>query len=266
VALDPDTGKAKWHFQFTPHDTHDWDAVADPVLMDITHGGRKVKAVVQANRNGHFYALDRTNGKFLFAKPYTTVNWTTGIGPDGKPRVVPGLDPTEAGVKVCPGLPGGHNWEATAYSPQTGLYYFGTQDGCQIFTRNDRPYREGAQYQLGGAENIPGDPPKGSIVAIDPNSGDVKWRYEVVRHPSGGAMTTAGGLVFIGDYHGYFLALDAKSGKLLWRFQTGAGIYAPPVTYTFEGKQYVACLLRVGGDGVRASVRVAFREADRRTG
>jgi alcohol dehydrogenase (cytochrome c) len=240
VALDPDTGKAKWHFQFTPHDTHDWDAVADPVLMDITHGGRKVKAVVQANRNGHFYALDRTNGKFLFAKPYTTVNWTTGIGPDGKPRVVPGLDPTEAGVKVCPGLPGGHNWEATAYSPQTGLYYFGTQDGCQIFTRNDRPYREGAQYQLGGAENIPGDPPKGSIVAIDPNSGDVKWRYEMVRHPSGGAMTTAGGLVFIGDYHGYFLALDAKSGKLLWRFQTGAGIYAPPVTYTFEGKQYVA--------------------------
>lgn len=123
-----------------------------------------------------------------------------------------------------------------AFSPLTGLYYFGSADGCHIFTRNDREYVEGAQHQLSNFENIPGDPPKGSIVAVDPNTGDVRWRYEMIRHPSGGAMATAGGLVFIGDYHGYFLALDAKSGKVLWRFQTGAGIFA---AYTFEGKQYV---------------------------
>jgi alcohol dehydrogenase (cytochrome c) len=239
IAFDPDTGKMKWHFQFTPHDTHDWDAVADTMLVDLNIGGRKVKAVVQANRNGYFYALDRTNGKFLFAKPYTTINWSTGIDADGRPKVVPGLDPSEQGTRVCPGLGGAHNWEATAYSPQTGLYYFGSADGCQNFFRNDKEFVVGEWYQLSGTKDVPGERSKGSFIAIDPATGEIRWSFEMVRHPSGGAMTTGGGLVFMGDFYGNFIALDAKTGKVLWRFQTGAPIYGPPVSYSFEGKQYI---------------------------
>jgi alcohol dehydrogenase (cytochrome c) len=240
IALDPDTGKLRWHFQFTPHDTHDWDAVADPVLADIIIGGRKVKAVVQANRNGYFYALDRTNGKFLFARPYTEINWSSGIGLDGKPQVIAGLDPTQGGTKVCPGLGGAHNWQATAYSPLTGLYYFGSQDGCQTFYRNDRQFVEGEWYQLSGAENVRNDSPRGSFIAIDPATGEIRWRFSMVRHPSGGALATAGNLVFIGDAFGNLIAFHARTGKILWRFQTGAPIYAPPVAYSFQGKQYIA--------------------------
>ena len=239
VAIDPDTGKLKWHFQFTPHDTHDWDAVADPVLTDLTVAGRKVKAVIQANRNGYFYALDRTNGKFLLAKPYTTITWSTGIGADGQPQVVPGLEPSEAGTKACPGLGGGHNWQATALNPQTGLYYFGSSDGCQTYYRNDYDFIEGEWYQLSGTKEVPGEPGKGSFIGLDPATGDIRWRFDMVRAPSG-ALTTAGGLVFMGDSSGHLIALDARTGKVLWHFQTGGGIGAPPVTYTFEGKQYVA--------------------------
>jgi alcohol dehydrogenase (cytochrome c) len=240
VALDPDTGKLKWHFQFTPHDTHDWDAVADPVLADLTIGGRKVKALIQANRNGYFYALDRTNGKFLFARPYTTISWSKGIGPDGRPQVIDGLDPSHDGTKVCPGLGGGHNWQATSYSPLTGLYYFGSTDGCQNFYLNEGEFIEGEWYQLSGTKEVPGERSKGSFIAIDPATGEIRWKFEMIRNPSGGAMATAGGLVFIGDAHGNLIGFDGRTGKVLWRFQTGASINAPPVSYTFEGKQYIA--------------------------
>jgi alcohol dehydrogenase (cytochrome c) len=240
IALDPDTGKLKWHFQFTPHDTHDWDAVADPVLVDLMIGGRKVKAVIQANRNGYFYALDRTNGKFLFAKPYTEINWSSGIDENGRPKLVAGLDPSEAGTRVCPGLPGGHNWQATAYSPLTGLYYFGSTDGCQTFYKNPAGFVEGAWYQLSGTEDLKSNPSKGSLIAVDPATGAIEWRFLMRRNPSGGLLATAGGLAFIGDYAGNLIAFDGRSGKVLWRFQTGAAIHAPPVTYSFEGNQYIA--------------------------
>jgi alcohol dehydrogenase (cytochrome c) len=240
VALDPNTGKLKWHFQFTPHDTHDWDAIADPVLVDLTIGGRKVKAVIQANRNGHFYALDRATGKFLFAKPYTEISWTTGIAADGRPKVVPGLDPSEAGTRVCPGLGGGHNWQSTAYSPLTGLYYFSSTDGCQNYFKNPADFVEGAWYQLSGTEDPRGIPAKGSVIAVDPASGDIKWRFPMTRNPSGGLLATAGGLAFIGDYAGNLIAFEGRTGKVLWRFPTGASIHAAPIAYTFEGKQYIA--------------------------
>jgi PQQ-dependent dehydrogenase (methanol/ethanol family) len=240
VALDADTGKLKWHFQMTPHDVHDWDAISDPVLMDLDVSGRKVKALIQANRNGHFYALDRTNGKMLFAKPYTKVTWADGIGPDGRPKLVSGQDPTEEGNTSCPGIGGGHNWQATAFSPQTGLYYFGTTDGCHVYYKTTHDFTEGQWYQLSTVEDVHNQPNSGSVVAIEPATGKIRWRFPTVRSPSGGLLATGGGLVFVGDSDGYLIAFDARSGKVLWKFQTGATIGAPPVTYLLDGKQYVA--------------------------
>jgi alcohol dehydrogenase (cytochrome c) len=241
VALDADTGKLKWYFQFTPHDVHDWDAVADPVLVDATVDGKKVKALAQANRNGFFYLLDRTNGKYIHAKAYTKVNWADGIGSDGRPILIANKEPTPEGTLVCPGLGGGHNWSATAWSPQTGLYYFGATDGCQMFDVQHQEFVEGKQYQAGDATAVPKEPSTGSINAVDPTTGAVKWKHELVNNPSG-LLATAGGLVFAGDSDGYFMALDARSGKTLWHFPTGAGISAPPVSYTFRGKQYIAVM------------------------
>jgi alcohol dehydrogenase (cytochrome c) len=240
VALDPDTGKLKWHFQFTPHDVHDWDAISDPVLVDLQHQGRPVKAVIQANRNGFFYALDRTNGKLLAARPYTQVSWATGIAPDGKPILATGQDPAEGGNKACPGLGGGHNWHATAYHPQTGLYYFSSTDGCHLYFKMQQNYLEGQWYQASTVGNVPREPTTGSIIAVDPATGETKWRFEMVTSPSAGILATAGNLVFTGDPQGYLFALDARTGKPLWHFQTGGAIVAPPITYALDGKQYLA--------------------------
>jgi alcohol dehydrogenase (cytochrome c) len=239
VALDADTGELKWHYQMTPHDVHDWDAVADPVLMDLTVDGKKVKAVGQANRNGFYYVLDRTNGKLLHARAYTKVNWADGIGPDGRPILIANREPTEEGTLVCPGLGGAHNWEATTYSPQTGLYYFGSTDGCQIFTKEHQEFVEGRQYQAGDATNPLTDLNGGSVVAVNPSTGETKWRYEMI-HRSPGLLATGGNLVFTGDSEGYMIALDARTGKALWHFQTGAAIKAPPISYSLRGKQYIA--------------------------
>lgn len=240
VALDADTGKLKWHYQPTPHDVHDWDAISDPTLMDIVVNGRKVKAVVQANRNGFFYALDRTTGKLLLAKPYTTITWAEGIGADGRPILVSGQDPTEEGTKACPGIGGGHNWQATAYSPQTRWYYFTSTDGCQIYYKTHQEFREGQWYFGSAGAPIPLEPATGGILAVDPGTGEIKWKFETVTPPSSGLLATAGGLVFAGDREGYFIALDARTGKPLWKFQTGGMIIAPPITYLWEGKQYLA--------------------------
>jgi len=240
VAIDADTGKLKWYFQFTPHDTHDWDAVADPVLIDMMVNGRKVKTVVQADRNGFFYALDRTNGKLLRAAPYTEMTWTTGLDADGRPKLVPGLDPSEDGTKVCPGLGGGHNWSATAYSPQTQLVYFGSTNGCGLFYRNRQEFHQGQWYQASTEATVPNEPSTGAVVAIDPATAETRWRFEMVTPTSSGMLTTAGGLVFTGDGQGYLVALDARTGKPLWHFQTGGSIKAPPITYTLNGKQQIA--------------------------
>jgi alcohol dehydrogenase (cytochrome c) len=239
VAIDADTGKLKWHFQFTPHDVHDWDAVADPVLVDMAVDGKKIKGLIQANRNGFFYILDRTNGKYITAKPYTKINWADGIGADGRPILIANKEPTPEGTLVCPGLGGGHNWSATAYSPQTGLYYFGSTDGCQLFDLQKQEFIEGKQYQAGDASNVPKDPATGSMNAVDAATGKLKWKHELITRPAG-AVATAGGLVFAGDSDGYFMAFDARTGKVLWHFATGAVIEAPPISYTFRGKQYIA--------------------------
>ena len=237
AAIDADTGKLKWYFQFTPHDVHDWDAVADPVLVDATVDGKKIKALAQANRNGFFYLLDRTTGKYITAKAYTKVNWADGIGSDGRPILIANKEPTPEGNLVCPGLGGGHNWSATAYSPQTGLYYFGSTDGCQMFNVQKQEYVEGKQYQAGDAVGVPKEPSAGSVNAVDPATGTLKWKHELMSNPSG-LLATAGGLIFTGDSDGYMMALDARTGQILWHFQTGAPIRAPAISYTFRGKRY----------------------------
>jgi alcohol dehydrogenase (cytochrome c) len=239
VAIDADTGKLKWYFQFTPHDVHDWDAVADPVLVDAMVDGKKIKALAQANRNGFFYLLDRTTGKYITAKAYTKVNWADGIGSDGRPILIAHREPTPEGNLVCPGLGGGHNWSATAYSPQTGLYYFGATDGCQMFNVQKQEFVEGQQYQAGDAVGVPKEPSSGSVNAVDPATGALKWKHQLMSNPSG-LLATAGGLIFTGDSDGYMMALDARTGTVIWHFQTGAPIRAPAISYTFRGKQYIA--------------------------
>ena len=242
VALDVDTGKLKWHFQFTPHDVHDWDAIADPVLLDMTVKGQPRKALIQANRNGYFYALDRATGEFLLASPYTKITWADGIDSKGRPILIPGKDPTLEGNIACPGLGGGHNWQATAYSPKTKLYYFPSTDGCQIYFKAPQEYIDGQWYQASTTQAIPAEPTTGSVIAVDPSTGKTAWKYEMVTSPSSGLLATAGGLVFSGDSQGYFTALDAASGKPLWKFQTGSAVRAPAITYSFRGKQWVAVM------------------------
>ncbi len=240
VALDADTGELRWHFQFTPHDVHDWDSVADPVLVDVEVKGEHRKVLIQANRNGHFYALDRTSGEFLFARAYTEVNWADGIGPDGRPILIPGRTPTDEGTLGCPGMGGGHNWHATSYSPQTGLYYFNSGDGCQIYHGAPQEFVEG-EYYLGSAmENVTGEPREGSIIAVEPGTGDTRWRFPLVSPPTSGLLSTGGGLLFAGTAEGYFMAMDAATGKPLWRLQTGGPVRAPAITFRFEGRQHVA--------------------------
>jgi alcohol dehydrogenase (cytochrome c) len=238
LAIDADTGKIKWHFQFTPHDLHDWDAIGDPVLADLVINGRTMKAVMQANRNGFFYALDRTNGKVLVSKAYTRITWADGIDANGRPVPIAGQEPTEEGKRTCPGMGGGHNWQATAYSPMTGLYYFTSTEKCMLFYKTKQEFVQGQWYQ---ASTIGRDEPgNGRIDAIDPTTGNVAWFFETVSSPTGGVLATAGGLIFVGDAEGYLIALDARTGKAVWRFQTGGTIIAPPISYALNGRQYIA--------------------------
>jgi alcohol dehydrogenase (cytochrome c) len=253
VALDADTGTLKWYYQFTPHDVHDWDAISDPVLVDLSIEGRKVKALLQANRNGFFYALDRTNGKVLKAKPYTEVSWAEGIGADGRPILIKDQEPTEEGKLTCPGLGGGHNWQATAYSPRTGLYYFPSTESCHLFYKSKQEFTEGQWYQASNVEGPPQSHGTGAILAVDPTTAGTKWRFDMVSPPSAGILATAGGLVFTGDRQGYLIALDDRTGKVLWKFQTGGPVVAPPISYTLEGKQYIA--IAAGGSILTFALR-----------
>ena len=238
VALDADTGKLKWHFQFTPHDEHDWDAVEMPVLADVTIGGRQRKVVMQANRNGFFYVLDRATGEFLFAKPFVQTTWAKEIAPNGKPIEIPGQRPTAQGTQTCPDLYGGTNFNSPSFSPQTGLFYVSARETCMIFRASPPPadYKGGDRTMGGQAQFQPGS---GALRAIDPATGTMKWELKQDSSPWAGVLSTAGGVVFSGDNDGNFFAVDAKTGAKLFNYQTGAAIYAPPTTYTVDGRQYV---------------------------
>ena len=237
LALDPDTGKLKWYFQFTKHDEHDYDATQVPVLVD--DGDRHL--IVQANRNGFFYVIDRSDGKLLSATPYGKVSWSDAKDASGVPIERKEASPTLTGVPVCPGAIGATNWMSPTYDLQTRLFYVTAREQCDIFSTAPQPYEAGHAFY--GSAYFPNDdvqPFWGALRAIDPATSQVKWELKHLSPSWSGVLSTAGGLVFTGDAEGNFMALDAASGKILWHFQCGASVYASPMSYAIDGKQYVA--------------------------
>jgi len=244
LALDPDTGKLKWYFQFTPHDLFDYDAAETPILADAVYKGEKRKLLIQANRNGYLYLLDRTNGKFLSAVPFVErLNWAKGIDAQGRP-IRTEVKPTIGGSRVCPGYSGATNWFAPSYSETTHFVYFLALEECHTYFSKAQPQRfqEGETYYSTGVKHIPNEDSQKSLLAYDFDAESFAWKYPQVGsgHSAGGTMTTAGGLVFFGDNAGSFEAVDAQSGKPLWHFNTGQDFSASPMTYAVAGKQYVA--------------------------
>ncbi len=256
VALDPDTGRLKWHFQFTPNDTYDYDSVQVPVLVDMDWNGTQVKLMLWANRNGYFYALDRETGKFLVGKPFVKVNWSSGLDERGRPIQTP----QPPGAPTWPGNQGATNWYSPSYSPKTGLFYMSVWDDyATIYTKQKAEYVEG-RYFVGGGFRVVGPTPnatpmptlnrgpintwtdavgKGAVMAVDPKTGDRKWRFDMTDVTDSGILTTASDLLFTGGREGYFQVLDARTGALLWKTNLGGQIVSGPMTYEVDGKQYV---------------------------
>ena len=236
LALDADTGKLRWHFQFTPHDVHDWDANHVPVLATIN----KRNVVMVANRNGFFYVLDRATGEYLLGTPFAKQNWAKGHDKNGRPILEPGKEASIQGPVVYPGLHGGTNWFSPTYSTRTGLFYVATREEGNRFYIAPAPYKVGVLFTGGGPSGIPGEEPTGFVQALDPATGKRRWSFPMPTPPWAGLMSTAGGLIFGGSSEGTFFALDDETGKPLWHFQTGGWINANPITYLHAGKQYVA--------------------------
>jgi len=239
LALDADTGKLRWYFQFTPHDLYDYDATQIPILLDTDWEGRPRKLLIQANRNGFLYVLDRTDGKFLFAKPFGKVTWARGIDRDGKPILNTSLRASLEGTRVCPGALGLTNWFSPSYSPETNLLYIATSSECDVFTSSPQPYRAGHDFLGSVYVPDPAERPTGSLKAIDVRTGSEKWSFPYFSSPNGGALSTAGGVVFAGDSDGNFIVLNANTGRDLWHVQLGAAIYSTAITFEVDGKQYV---------------------------
>ena len=242
VAIDGDSGKLKWHFQFTPHDVHDWDAQAWPVLLDIDFKGRKRPILVHANRNGFFYVLDRTTGEFLHASKFVDkLNWATGIDAKGRPIRVPGMEPTPSGNRVCPAVRGASNWMSPSYNPDTGLFYVPVLEACDTYSSSAKDPEPMQGFAGTGGERIPTEPGKFYLRALDPATGEKKWEYPMTGPTTmwAGTVSTAGGVVFFGDDDGHLVGVDAKDGRHLWHFQTGQTLSASPITFMVGGKQYV---------------------------
>ena len=251
IALDADTGKLKWHFQFTPHDEFDFDATQVPVLADLTWQGKPRKVLLFANRNGFFYVLDRQTGEFLLGKPFAKVTWADGLDAKGRPNRVGHSTPE--GSLIYPENQGATNWYNPAYSPRTGLFYIPSWlDTHSINTSRVEPYKEGNQYGGGSATHEvpalrPGPTNKrlpevgyGAIQALDPKTGTVKWQFKMMDVTDSGVLVTASDVVFAGGREGYFYALDARTGAPLWKAMVGGAVSAGPTSYAVEGKQYIS--------------------------
>jgi alcohol dehydrogenase (cytochrome c) len=245
VALDADTGKLKWYYQFSPHNEFDWDSTQVPVLADMQWKGSPRKVMLWANRSGMFYVIDRTTGEFLLGKPFAKVNWNTGFDEKGRPIRAPGIVPTKEGTLVFPGNQGATNWYNPSYSPQTGLFYIPTwENSSSIYSKGAEP----PEFHPG--QNFSGDFPKqgatdqdvySAIRAIDPKTGEKKWDYRLsAPSTEAGILTTTSNVLFSGGRDGAFYALDARDGKLLWETNLGPSVSSGPMSFSVDGKQYVS--------------------------
>ena len=254
LALDADTGKLRWHFQFTPHDGGDWDSTEVPVLVDTDWNGKPRRLLMWANRNGFFYVLDRETGKFVRGSAFVKQNWAKGLDDSGRPVVVtPSMTPTPEGQLTYPGVQGGTNWYPPSYSPRTGLFYIPAwEDYSTRFVKAPTTYKEG-QHFTGGRPMSPlpsirrgwintwtEEAGHGEVMAIDQKTGEKKWIFKMHDVTDGGLLTTASDLLFAGGREGYFYAFDARNGSVLWKANTGGQVSAAPMTYEIDGKQYVA--------------------------
>ena len=243
LAIRATTGKLAWYFQYTPHDLWDWDSQQPPVLVDAAWSGQPRKLLLHANRNGFFYVLDRTNGALLLAKPFVKkLTWASGISPAGRPLLNPDQAPSKGGTRVCPAVEGATNWFSTSFNPDTGLYYVQTLEKCNIYATSPEVWQAGRSYYGGSTKNVPGETPQKILRAIDVQTGSIAWEVPQTGPADswGGTLSTAGGLLFYGDDSGAFAALDAKTGERLWRFQANVLWKASPMTYSFDGRQFVA--------------------------
>ena len=240
IALDADTGELKWHFQFTPHDVHDWDATQIPILIDIEFDGRPRKLMLFPNRNAFFYVLDRVTGEFLRGTPFAMQTWAERIDENGRPIRIPGMLPNEEGVLVYPSINGAANWWSNTYSPRTELLYVVTYDGAETFFIGEDEYVPGELFVGGGADRyVPQETYASMIRALDPRTGDTRWEFSLQPKTQSGLLSTASDLVFGGSVDGYFYALDAVNGTELWRINVGGNVKAAPISYMVGTVQYV---------------------------
>ena len=243
VALDADTGKIRWHYQFTPHDLHDWDATEVPVLGEITVAGQPRKVVMFANRNGFYYTLDRTTGKLIVAKPFVNTTWAKEVDlATGRPVLLPGHEPDEKGEVTCPDITGGTNFWPPTFDPSTRTFFVNAREVCMTFYAWKPDYKAGDRFTGGAGQRVSSaeSPAYGALRAIDPATGARKWEFRYLSPSTAGLLTTASGLIFSGDAEGNLLALDSRSGKLLWRYQMGAAMHGTsPTTYMLDGRQHV---------------------------
>jgi PQQ-dependent dehydrogenase (methanol/ethanol family) len=249
VAIDPDSGVRKWHYQFTPNDGHDWDSCQAVILVDREWRGRMRKLLLHADRNGMFYVLDRTSGEFLSATPFVYQNWNAGFDASGRPLVVPGSNSSpEGSFFVYPTVGGATNFQAPSFDPTAGVFYLEYSEAGQAYVSAAAPFEEGRQYlgrdttSAARAAAKPGEPAASAgIKAIDPATGKTLWDFKIFRGSlTNGVLATAGHVVFASLRDGNIVALDAQSGRHLWHFSTGANMAASPMSYSVNGRQFVA--------------------------
>ena len=232
----------KWYFQFVPHDTHDWDANETPILVDREFQGRPRKLLLQANRNGFYYVLDRTTGEFLHGVPFVKeLNWAKGLDAKGRPVVAPNTDPSPGGTRVCPSVHGATNWWSPSLNPELGLFYVVALEQCETYYRSAQKPVPSSGFRGTGHTLIAGQPGQFYLRALDATSGKMRWEFPMPGPTLmwAGTVSTAGGLVFSADDDGDLVALDAKTGKALWHFFMGSNAHASPMTFSVDGRQYV---------------------------
>jgi alcohol dehydrogenase (cytochrome c) len=254
VALNPTTGTLKWYFQFTPHDLYDYDANETPVLLSAEVNGRMRDLLVQANRNGFLYILDRTDGKFLKAAPFVEkLNWAKGIDASGRP-VLSGRIPSAEGTQICPSIDGATNWFSPSYNPDSGFFYVMALESCSVFFAHPQSFTQGQTFYATGTKLAHDDHAQKILLAYSLIEGTIVWRYPQAGQGNswGGTLTTAGELVFFGNDTGALEAVEARTGHALWQFTTGQSIHASPMSYAVDGVQYVT--VAAGGNVISFSL------------